>query len=40
VQALNRVKPTVEIVEAMGKLMEEPEPNKTLPYSVIEGGTN
>jgi hypothetical protein len=37
---LNRVKPTVEIVEAMGKLMEEPEPNKTLPYSVIEGGTN
>src|SRR5665213_323146 len=25
VQHLNRVKPTVEIVEAMGKLMEEPE---------------
>lgn len=37
---LNRVKPTVEIVEAMGKLMEEPEPNKTIRYSLIEGGSN
>jgi hypothetical protein len=40
VQAANRVKPTVEIVEAMGKLMEEPDPNKTAEYSVIEGGSN
>jgi hypothetical protein len=42
VQALNRVKPTVEIVEAMDKLMEEPEPNKTAEYGVVdvEGSSN
>jgi hypothetical protein len=42
VQSVNRVKPTVEIVEAMGKLMEEPEPNKTAEYGVVdvEGSSN
>lgn len=37
VQRLNRVSPTVEIVDAMNQLLNEPEPNKTRPYGVVSG---
>ena len=31
---------TVEIVDAMNDLLNEPEPNKTRPYSVVSGEVN
>jgi hypothetical protein len=40
VEQLNRVIPTVEIIDAMDERLNEPEPNATRPYSVISGETN
>jgi hypothetical protein len=40
VQCLNRVTPTVEIIDAMDERLNEPEPNVTRPYGVVSAEVN
>jgi hypothetical protein len=40
VEQLNRVTPTVEIIDAMDERLNEPEPNVTRPYGVVSAEVN
>jgi len=40
VRRLNRVEPTAHIIDAMSARLNEPEPNKSRPYGVVNADVN